>query len=67
MTARTAHKSLKDRKRAGDEPLGAEGRPLREYVGWDDAAGVFRQDDPALRPKFQPRRTTSTKPDRARK
>ena len=47
------------------ETIGGEGRPIREYLGWDDAAGVFRQDDPALRPVFKTRRHAEAKPVRA--
>lgn len=55
----------RDQRRPGDT-IGGEGRPIREYIGWDDAEGVFRQDDPALPPQFKARRPTSAKPARAR-
>ena len=67
MTVRATQKVLKGDKPAAGDTIGAEGRPLREYVGWDDAAGVFRQDDPALRPKFQSKRSPSRKPAQPRK
>jgi hypothetical protein len=60
VTTTTEPEAVKhDQRRPGDT-VGGEGRPIRSYIGWDDAAGVFRQDDPALRPKFRKRSRRST-------
>ena len=43
------------------DPLSAEGQPLRSYRGWDDAAGIFIQDDPRTLPRFGRRPPATTR------
>jgi hypothetical protein len=56
----------KEDQRPPGDTVGGEGRPIREYIGWDDSAGVFRQDDPALRPQFRRRGRRPAEPAPAR-
>jgi hypothetical protein len=60
MSTTTEPEAVKRGRRRPGDTVGGEGRPIRNYIGWDDAAGVFRQDDPALRPTLRKRSRRST-------
>ncbi len=62
MSRRRKQKSPRHGPHRPGDTVGGEGHQIREYIGWDEGAGVFRQDDPALRPDFKTHRPLPAEP-----
>jgi len=62
MSTSVARKAAKREQRGPADTIGGEGRPINDYIGWDDAAGVVRKDNPALHPRSQARRHGGFRP-----